>query len=76
MTGWLLYKQERREQYRPMGIKSLVTRTRKALDIYGEAAVVDTIERSMAAGYQGIAWDWAARYKPPAVIDEEEVLCL
>ena len=76
LLGWLTYKQERREQYRPMGLKSLVTRTRKALDIYGEAAVVDTIERSMAAGYQGIAWDWAARYKPPAATDEEEVLCL
>ena len=70
MTGWLLYKQERREQYRPMGLKSLITRTRKALDIYGEAAVVDTIERSMAAGYQGIAWDWAARYKPEAKEEE------
>jgi len=71
LASWLTYKEERREQYRPMGLKSLITRTRKALDSYGEAAVVDTIERSMAAGYQGIAWDWAARYKPEESKEED-----
>lgn len=71
LTDWLTYKQERREQYRPMGLKSLITRTRKALETYGEAAVVDTIERSMSAGYQGIAWDWAARYKPEGAKEED-----
>ena len=72
ITDWLAYKAERRENYRPLGIKSLIGRTRRAAEAYGDAAVLDTIERSMAAGYQGIAWDWAARYKPEETKTERE----
>ena len=54
---WLTYKQERREAYKPTGLKSLLTRIEKELDAYGEQAVADVIQLAMSNGWKGIAWD-------------------
>jgi hypothetical protein len=55
---WVAYKGERREEYKPVGLQSLVTQITKAAEEYGEAAMVDVITRSMAANYKGIVFDW------------------
>lgn len=57
VTDWLTYKQERRESYKPTGLKSMLTQIQKAAAEYGDAAVIDTIRDSMASGYQGIVFD-------------------
>lgn len=54
---WLSYKQERREGYKPTGLKSLVTQIQNASGEYGDSAVVRVIEQSMASGYRGIVFD-------------------
>lgn len=54
---WLRYKRERRENYKPMGLKSLLTSVRKQAWQYGDEAVISLIDQSMAANYQGIIWD-------------------
>ena len=51
---WVAYKGERREEYKPVGLQSLVTQITKAAEEYGEAAMIDVITRSMAANYKGI----------------------
>lgn len=57
VTDWLTYKQERRESYKPTGLKSMLTQIQKAAAEYGDAAVIDIIRDSMASGYQGIVFD-------------------
>lgn len=55
---WVAYKGERREEYKPVGLQSLVTQITKAAEEYGESAMIDVITRSMAANYKGIVFDW------------------
>lgn len=55
---WVAYKGERREEYKPVGLQSLVTQITKAAEEYGEAAMIDVITCSMAANYKGIVFDW------------------
>lgn len=55
---WVTYKGERREEYKPVGLQSIVTQITKAAEGYGEEAMIDVITRSMAANYKGIVFDW------------------
>lgn len=57
VTDWLTYKQERRESYKPTGLKSMLTQVKNAAAEHGDAAVVGIIRDSMASGYQGIIFD-------------------
>lgn len=57
LDEWLAYKAERREKYKPQGLKTLLNKTEKEIATYGEAAVMDVIDSSMSSGYQGIVWD-------------------
>lgn len=54
---WLAYKRERREDYKPMGLKALETQVKNNAETYGEAAVADLIRECMANGWRGIIWD-------------------
>ena len=51
---WLEYKRERREAYKPTGLKAFVSHLRNMIEQNGEQAVIDAINYSMAQGYQGI----------------------
>ena len=66
---WVAYKGERREEYKPVGLQSLVTQITKAAEAYGEEAMIDVISRSMAANYKGIVFDWLkeANTRPAAL---------
>ena len=55
---WVKYKTEKRQEYKPIGLKSLLTEIQNNANRYGDAAVVDVIHKSMAAGYMGITWAW------------------
>lgn len=63
---WLSYKRERRQSYKPTGLKTLFSQLRKAADQHGDAAVVDVIRNSIASNYAGITLDRLANtaYKP------------
>ena len=54
---WLRYKQERREAYKPTGLKALISHVRNQAEIYGEKAVADCIRLSMSNGWKGIVFD-------------------
>ena len=68
VAAWLLYKQERREAYKPQGLHAFLQRLQQFCDSYGDAAVADLIRSAMANGYKGVSWDrLAMRYgKQPA----------
>ena len=57
VNSWLAYKRERREGYKPTGLKSLLTQVKNSAAEHGDAAVIDIIRQSMANGYQGIVFD-------------------
>ena len=57
VNEWLAYKREKRQNYQPTGLKSLLTQIRKAADAHGDEAVAQVIRNSMASGYTGITLD-------------------
>lgn len=56
-AAWIRYKHEKRQDYKPTGLQSLVTQVQKAAEAYGEQAVIDLIGECMANNWQGIIFD-------------------
>lgn len=56
-SEWLAYKKERREAYKPTGLKALETQVRNNVAEYGPTAVNELIRECMANGWRGIIWD-------------------
>ena len=54
---WLAYKRERREAYKPTGLKSLMTQIERACALHGPETVAELIHDCMASGYRGITFD-------------------
>ena len=69
---WLQYKRERREPYKPTGLKSLLTTVRNQARHYGDEAVISLIDQCMAANYRGIIWDKLERGRPFGGNDRRE----
>lgn len=57
VRDWLAYKAERRESYKPTGLKSLFAQIERTVKVHGEDAVCDCIRLSMSNGWRGIIWD-------------------
>lgn len=57
LKDWVQYKRERREGYKPAGLKSLVTTATRYDKTVGADAVCEVIRKSMSSGYKGIVWD-------------------
>ena len=57
VRAWLAYKAERRESYKPTGLKSLFSQIERTVKVHGEDAVCDCIRLSMSNGWRGIIWD-------------------
>lgn len=57
VNDWLKYKAERRESYKPTGLKSLLTQMQNNAAEYGDSAVAEAIRQSMGSNYQGIVFD-------------------
>lgn len=55
--AWLSYKAEKRQSYKPTGLKSLVAEIRRNAERYGEAVVASLIRECMACNWQGIIFD-------------------
>lgn len=54
---WIAYKKERRQGYKPVGMRNLMTQLSKASETYGDEAVIHNIRNSIASNYQGITFD-------------------
>lgn len=57
IKDWLAYKKEKRQGYGERALKSLLTQLKNRVSEYGEDAVIEVIQESMAANYMGITWD-------------------
>lgn len=66
LRDWLSYKAEKRQGYKPTGLKSFLSEAENNVRKYGEATVVNSIRMSMAANYQGVVWDKATQQRQTA----------
>ena len=57
VDDWLSYKQERREAYKPTGLKSFLSRVEREAQEHGDQAVADVIQLAMSNGWRGIVWE-------------------
>lgn len=57
MEEWIAYKTERKEPYKEQGMKSLLRQVENNALTYGDKAVCDLIDYSMANGWKGIIFD-------------------
>ena len=57
LEEWIAYKTERKETYKEVGLKSLLRQIENNQITYGEQAVCDLIDDSMANGWKGIIFD-------------------
>ena len=64
VQDWLQYKRERREPYKPMGLKALLTSIQNQAERHGDQAVIELIDQCMAANYRGIIWDRLSQGRP------------
>lgn len=62
LTEWFKYKTERREPYKEQGMKTLLRQLENNAQKYGDNAIADLIDDSMANGWKGIIFD---RLKKP-----------
>lgn len=57
LDRWLAYKRERRETYKATGMTTLINQITRNAATYGDAAVAEVIDNSIASHYQGIVFD-------------------
>ena len=57
VDAWLQYKAERKEAYKPQGLKAMISEIRNNAAEYGEEAVAALIRECMASNWQGIIFD-------------------
>lgn len=57
VIDWCNYKRERRQAYKPTGLKNVLSQIENKYQEFGEQAVVDVIKLSMSNNWQGIIWD-------------------
>lgn len=57
MAEWITYKTERKEPYKEQGMKTLLRQVENNALTYGDLAVCNLIDDSMANGWKGIIFD-------------------
>lgn len=53
ITEWIEYKKERKELYKPIGLKSFITQCNS----YTPESVVEQMQRAMSSWYKWVIWD-------------------
>ena len=57
VNEWFEYKREKGKKYTERGRSTFLKKIKKSAEEYGDSAVVEVIEDSMANEYQGVVWD-------------------
>jgi len=63
LKEWVQYKKEKKQGYKPIGFSKLLTQIQSKINEYGDTAVIDCINLSMANNWQGITWDRISQFK-------------
>lgn len=57
VRDWLEYKREKRQNYKAVGLKTLLGQIKRYAERYGDDTMIELIRDSMASNYQGITFD-------------------
>lgn len=57
INEWLEYKEQRKEKYTEIGLKSLLTQIDKQINLYGMETICNLIDECMSNNYKGIIFD-------------------
>ena len=75
-SEWLSYKQERKEGYKPTGLKALQTEVMNNARKHGEDTVACLIRHCMANGWKGIIFELlvkdGGRFKQTVLVDDSQ----
>jgi hypothetical protein len=58
INEWLTYKEERKEGYKPTGLKSWLGQVRNYAKDYDDKEIAKVIRSTMASQYKGVVWEW------------------
>ena len=64
VKDWINYKKERRETYKPVGLRNLLSQVEHQAEEHGKQAVMDVIRLSISNGWKGIIWDRIQKAEP------------
>lgn len=67
VRDWINYKKERRETYKPVGLRNLLSQVEHQAEEHGKQAVIDVIRLSMSNGWKGIIWDRIPKAEPRGI---------
>ena len=67
VRDWINYKKERRETYKPVGLRNLLSQVEHQANEHGKQAVIDVIRLSMSNGWKGIIWDRIPKAEPRGI---------
>lgn len=57
---WWRYKSERKEAYKETGWKKLLSQFQNKINVYGEQALVEALDRAISSGWKG--WDFQSSF--------------
>ena len=64
LKEWFAYKMERKEPYKEVGMKALLSRVNHNCYLFGKEAIMDLIDDSIANGWKGIIFDRLKEKQP------------
>lgn len=67
---WWRYKSERKEAYKETGWKKLLSQFQNKINVYGEQALVEALDRAISSGWKG--WDFQSSFAKSAQEDSGE----
>lgn len=65
---WWRYKDERKEAYKETGWEKLLSRFQNRINVYGEQALVEALDRAISSGWKG--WDFESSF--PQDVEEPQ----
>lgn len=65
MSEWIRYKTERKEGYKETGLRTLLRRIESNTQAFGEEAIIQLIDDSMASDWKGIIFDRLGKQAQP-----------
>lgn len=65
---WWRYKDERKEAYKETGWEKLLSRFQNRINVYGEQALVEALDRAISSGWKG--WDFKSSF--PQDVEEPQ----
>jgi hypothetical protein len=58
LDNWLAFKKENRQEYKPMGLRQMISHAGHMAGKFGVSAIIEAMEKAMANGWKGREFDY------------------